>query len=73
MLQHSHFLGYWVNKAVGNVGGAVYDARPAVLNLWVRTHLGRLNNLFTGVVYQVRCISDTYTMVHNGSNITVVK
>lgn len=44
----------------------------AVLNLWVMTSVcvwggERWNDLFTGVVYQISCISDIYIIIYNSS------
>jgi hypothetical protein len=44
---------------------------PVVLNLWVMTPLGLLNNPFTGFTYQISCISDIYITIHNNSKIAV--
>jgi hypothetical protein len=42
------------------------SSRTAVLNLWVTT-LWRSNNPFTGVTYQIACISDIYTTILNSN------
>ena len=32
-----------------------------------------LNDPFTGIIYQILCISNIYIMIHNNSKITVMK
>lgn len=43
-----------------------------VLKLGVMTPLG-LNNPFTGVTYQLSCISGMYIMIHSSNKITGTK
>lgn len=44
-----------------------------VLNLWVVTPFGGSNDPFTEVVYQIFCMSGTYTNIYNCSKIIVMK
>lgn len=44
-----------------------------VLNLWVVTALWEVNDLFTGVTYQISHISAISITIHNSSKITCMK
>jgi hypothetical protein len=46
--------------------------RAVVLNLWFALPLGSTDP-FTGIAYQISCISDTYIMVYNSSKMIVIK
>lgn len=44
-----------------------------VLNLWVVTALWEVNDLYTGVTYQISRISAIFITIHNSSKITCMK
>lgn len=46
--------------------------RAAFLSLWLTTLWGS-NDLFTGVTYQITCITDIYITAHDSSKVTVMK
>lgn len=49
-----------------------HDTTSAFFTLWFITPLG-VNNAFTGIAYQISCISDIYISIHNSSTIMVMK
>ena len=64
----SHFSWMQVDKQC-----SFLCVRAPVINVWVTTPLGVLNNPFTGDTYQISRVSGTYITIYNIMKITVMK